>query len=188
MARDIEEFLRRAAERRQQQKGGAKPPKAPRPQRPAPDPVVIDDVEILDEPAQARPRRPIESKIESKIDPKLNTKIKSKPNLSSIGTQSVADHVKSHIDTSDIAEHANNLGERIVGVHDAVEARIHGRLDNDISVIDDKPTVTDDQPAAIFGAKNADKAKALRRLLSDPTSVGQAIVIAEILKRPDFDD
>ena len=49
MARDIEEFLRRAAERRQQQKGGAKPPKAPRPQRPAPDPVVIDDVEILDD-------------------------------------------------------------------------------------------------------------------------------------------
>jgi hypothetical protein len=139
--------------------------------------MVIEDVEIV----ESRPaRRPIESKIKSKI--------KASPNLSSIRSGSVADHVKSHIDTSKIAEHAEHLGDRIAGVHEEVESRISSRLDRDISVIDDKPTVTDDAPAAIFGAASKDKALALRALLSNPTAVGQAIVMAEILKRPDFED
>lgn len=184
MARDIEEFLRRAAERRQQQKGGGapnrqppdaapqQPPPRPTPRRQTP-PLVIDDVEVVD----STPRRPVESRI------------KSKPGLSSsIRSGSVSDHVKSHIDTSDIAEHASHLGERISGVHDQVESRIHNRLNRDITVIDDKPTITDDASPAIFGASSADKAVALRKLLSDPKSVGQAIVIAEILRRPNFDD
>jgi hypothetical protein len=186
MARDIEEFLRRAAERRQQQKAGgaAQPqqPQQPQPrqpprQMPPQKPMVIEDVEIV----ESKPaRRPIESKIKSKI--------KANPNLSSIRSGSVADHVKSHIDTSKIAEHAEHLGDRIAGVHEEVESRISSRLDRDISVIDDKPTVTDDAPAAIFGAASKDKALALRALLSNPTAVGQAIVMAEILKRPDFED
>jgi len=185
MARDIEEFLRRAAERRQQQKGGGAPqpkqpqaqPRQPARRPPAQQPIIIDDAEVQAEIVEARQvRRPIESKI------------KSKPKLSSIRSGSVADHVKSHIDTSGIADHADQLGERITSVHDEVESRIHSRLDHDISVIDDKPTVTDDASPAIFGAASTDKAKSLRTLLSDPTSVGQAIVIAEILKRPDFDD
>ena len=185
MARDIEEFLRRAAERRQQQKaGGAPQPQKPQSDSPQPprrqpvqQPMVIEDVEIV-EPRPAR--RPVKSKIKSKID--------SNPNLSSIRSGSVSDHVKSHINTSKIAEQVSHLGERITSVHDEVETRIHSRLDNDITVIDDNPTITDDAPAAIFGAASKDKARALRALLGNPTAVGQAIVLAEILKRPDFED
>ena len=194
MARDIEEFLRRAAERRQQQKGGGAPqqrqPEAPPQSKPEPPPqrqtlaeplrqqtperpMVVEDVEIVE-------NRPVRSKIGSQI--------KTRSKLTSIRSGSVSDHVKSHINTSQIAEHAAQLGERISGVHDEVESRIHGRLDSDLSVIDDTPTVTDDESPKIFGAATDSKAVALRAMLSNPTSVGQAILVAEILKRPDFDD
>lgn len=178
MARDIEEFLRKAAERRQQQKGGAPQPQPPQPpprrQPPrAQEPIIIEavDADIV----EARPaRRPIQSQ-------------KKPPKQSSIRNQSVADHVKSHINTSDIAEHAASLGERISSVHDKVDARIHKRLDRDLTAIDDKPSVTDAPRKEIFGARNADAAAELYQMLQNPRSVGQAILVAEILKRPNFD-
>ena len=178
MARDIEEFLRKAAERRQQQKGGGAPqqPKQAPPQQPrrqpprAQEPLIIDAVEP--DVVQARP---------------VNRPPVSQPRKrSSIRNQSVADHVESHIDTSGIAEHASSLGERISSVHDQVDARISQRLDRDLTAIDDKPTVTDDPSPVIFGKRTAIAAAELHKMLQDPKSVGQAILVAEILKRPKF--
>jgi hypothetical protein len=181
MARDIEEFLRKAAERRQQ-KGGApqqqqprqaKPPPQQQPPRQPPrpeEPMIIEAVEA--DIVEARPaRRSVQSPPQKP------------PKRSSIRNQSVADHVQSHIDTSGIAEHASSLGERISSVHDQVDARIHERLDRDLTAIDDKPSVTEAPRKKIFGATNADKAAELHELLQNPKSVGQAILIAEILKR-----
>ena len=182
MARDIEEFLRKAAERRQQQKGGApqRPPQQT-PQQPSrrqpprrEEPMIIEAVEA--DIVEARPaRRPVQS------PPKQPRK------KSSIRKQSVADHVQSHIDTSSIAEHASSLGERISSVHEQVDARIHERLDHDLTVIDDKPSVTEAPRKKIFGATHADAAAELHQMLQNPKAVGQAILVAEILKRPDFD-
>lgn len=173
MARDIEEFLRKAAERRQQQKGGApKKTPAPTPQppvrRPAPrrqEPLIIADSEIV-KARSVPPQRP-------------------KPKPPNIRNESVADHVKSHINTSDIASHADSLGDRIAEVHDQVDARIHQRLDRDLTEIDDTPSVTDAPRRPIIGARDVSAAAQLQALLQDPQSVGQAILIAEILKRPD---
>lgn len=176
MAKDIEDFLRRAAERRRQQQDKQVPQQTrPTPPRPAPRPVppqptrdapprrlqpveaiIVDDVEIIDEVIDLR-------------------------------DQSVQDHVKSHINTSDIAEHAKALGSRISGVAKQVETRVHQHLDHDISKVDDRETITDDQPKAIFGAKNNPVAAKLRKMLSNPQDVGNAIFLAEILKRPDWD-
>ncbi len=173
MARDIEEFLRKAAERRQQQKGGA-PQQPPRRQpQPAQKPMIIDAVEA--DIVEARPaRRPA---------PRPPKKPRKK---SSIRTQSVGDHVQSHIDTSAIAEHASSLGERISSVHDQTDIRVHQRLDHDLTAIDDKPSVTEAPRPAILGARNSNAADELRQLLGNPKSIGQAILIAEILKRPDI--
>ena len=42
---------------------------------------------------------------------------------------SVADHVRQHISTADIAEHATNLGEEVAGRDDKVAARIHQKFE-----------------------------------------------------------
>ncbi len=177
MARDIEEFLRKAAERRQQQKaGGQQPPpkqpprqQPPRQQQPRPqEPLIIDDVEIV----KRRPPKPTQRQIPKK--------------QSNIRNESVADHVKSHIDTSSIGRHADRLGDRIASVHDQVDQRIHRRLDRDLTEIDDRPTITDDPSPEIFGKRKSLVAGDIRKLLQDPKSVGQAILVAEILKRRDF--
>lgn len=181
MARDIEEFLRKAAERRLQQKGGGpqkrhpqQPPPSPSPAQPPQDPYVIEAVEA--EVVEAPPVRQT-----------TQPPTKKPPRKSSIRSQSVADHVESHIDTSQIAQHAAELGSNIANVREKVDARIHQRLDSDLSKLDDRPTVTDDPTPAIFGARNTSAADELHRLLQNPKSVGQAILIAEILKRPEFD-
>jgi hypothetical protein len=187
MARDIEDFLRKAAERRQQQKsGGGRPPENPRtasrPQpRPAPpqrsEPAVVDAVVVKANPAvprlkqreQLRPPTP-------KPAPRRNLR-----------EESVADHVRSHLDTSSIAEHANSLGDRIASVHDKVDANIHRRLDHDLTEIDDTPSVTDSLSHAAMQDSGASMSEQLRRMLKNPKTVGHAIMLAEILKRPDFD-
>ena len=170
MAKDIEDFLRRAAERRrqQQQPKPAPPPPPPPPtppprqRRPEPvEPIILDDVEIVDE----YPTRQV----------------------GGLRQQSVQEHVREYLDTSDIASHAENLGQRISNVSRQVDQRIHQHLDHDISKIDDRPTVTDDPPPAIFGAKSSELAKELRQMLANPKAVGKAIFLAEILKRPDWD-
>ena len=179
MARDIEEFLRKAAERRQQQKAGG-PPKQQPPQRQPPrqqDPILEVEAELV-RPAPFK-RKPMPQK-----QPQ-STPVRDRPRKqANLREQSVSQPVKSHIDTSDIASRADTLGDRISRVHDQVESRVHQHLDHDISKIDDRPTITDDAPPAIVGAASNDAVIELRRLLANPKSVGQAIVLAEILKRP----
>lgn len=164
MAKDIEDFLRRAAERRRQQKEKRQPPPPPPPPprqiaRPV-EPVIIDDIEIVEERSR------------------LATDMRN---------QSVPEHVSQHLDTSDIADHAEQLGKRISNVANRVEQQVHQHLDHDISKIDDRPTVTDDPPPAIFGAKQNPLTAELRSLLQNPKTVGRSIFLAEILKRPEWD-
>jgi hypothetical protein len=116
MARDIEEFLRRAAERRQQQKAGNKPKPA---QRPA------QEAEIV-QPEIVRTQMPSQRRADV-AKPKVKTPRPTKQR--DMRHESVADHVKSHLDTSRIAEHAENLGDRIASVHDQVDQEIHQPAD-----------------------------------------------------------
>lgn len=176
MARDIEEFLRRAAERRQQQKGGGKPaPPRPKPpqQRRRQEPIEPEIVEIVEEPRRLKPKpKPLQQKLK-----------KNKPNLRE---QSVSEHVNTYIDTSDIAEQAELLGDGIADIHNQVEAEVHQHLDHDLTALDDNPSVTDQLPSKIFGKPSQKFAKELREMLGNPKTVGKAIILAEILKRPNF--
>ena len=169
MAKDIEEFLRRAAERRRQQQSGQQPAPTPssprrssvsRPRAVTPtpyeEPLIIDDVEIVE--AETNLRR-----------------------------QSVEEHVRSHLDTTDISRHAESLGDRIESASARIESRVKQHLDHDLSKLDNRPTVTDDPAPKIVGKEVSSLAIALRKQLKNPKSIGQAIILAEILKRPDFD-
>lgn len=156
MARDIEEFLRRAAERRKQQmQQGKQPQRQPPSERLR---EVISEVEI----------------VETSPPP--------------MHQQGVAEHVRSHLDTSDIADHARNLGERIQNVDDVVAERLGGTFDRDVSRLDDRTTVTDDGLEHTTRDDSSQIARELIEMLQSPRTIRQAILVSEILKRPDFDD
>lgn len=162
MARDIEEFLKRAAERRRQQQQPSSPPpqrQSPPPQQQRPPepprqraPLVIDDVEVIDDPYAG---------------------------------DSVAEHVQHHISTDDIAEHAKHLGQGVAKRDNDVDERIHKKFDHEVGKLDSKPSVQSTTTAVTETAINQD-ASAIFDMLIDPKTVAQSIMIAEILKRPEF--
>ncbi len=168
MARDIEEFLRRAAERRkQQQQRQRTPPPSQRVRQmveQADVEVVAGDVEV--------------------VAPKRKRRQPAKPNLRD---ESVQDHVKRHIDTSDITEHAIHLGERIQHADERLTSRLKRKFDHDVSKLDDRPTVQDDVVASVKQEEISRFAQDLVDMLRSPRSIRQAVLIGEIFNRPNFD-
>lgn len=167
MARDIEEFLRRAAERRnqqmQQQKQAqpnqAQPNQAQRKQPSQRLREVISEVEI----------------VETSQPPAMRQ-------------QGVAEHVRSHINTSGIAKHARSLGERIQNVDDSVAERLGSKFDRDFSEMDERATITDDGQRQTTRDDSSQIARELVQMLKSPATIRQAIIVSEILKRPDFEE
>ncbi len=159
MARDIEEFLRRAAERRKEQLQQRKQPPAQRPQQRLEE--VISEVEIVDE--GPRPTRPTRE-------------------------QGVAEHVRSYINTSDISDHAEHLGERIQNVDERVAGRLEKKFDREVARLDDGNSVTDQSHSVADRQQAFPVSQDLIQMLSSPQSLRQAILVSEILRRPHFDD
>ncbi len=189
MARDIEEFLRKAAERRQQKVGGGKAPQSLRPaSRPQSRPVEPPRVEPQVVEAEIVRAKPQASRLTGG-NQQRSPGVKAAPVAPkrSLREEGVAEHVRNRIDTSGIAAHAENLGDRIASVHGQVDAGIHQRLDHDLTEIDDSPSVTDSLSAAAMKDSGVPMAEQLRRMLKNPKTVGHAILLAEVLRRPDFD-
>ena len=169
MARDIEDFLRRAAERRAKQnkktQGGRQRP----PQLQQREPLVIsdNDVEIV----KAKPARlvPEPEPIQSHVDRAMDT-------------SDITGHA------AEIARHAEDLGDRIQGIGEKTDARLHrqfdkklGRLDTDVHAeVESAPEVSYDESSQL--------AQDLLKMLSSPKSFRQALLVSEILNRPTFDD
>ncbi|QEG24345.1 hypothetical protein [Mariniblastus fucicola] len=170
MARDIEEFLRRAAERRKQAQQGGGGQQRPPAQRP---------------PAQRQPPKPAPRHTISERDivPERMAFPEQQPH--SIGEESVADHVRRHIDVSDVADHGDYLAENIEQADERLEAHLDQVFDHDVGLLGSGKGATDE---LIRDANNNSVASGLFRMLQDPSSVRQSILIAEILKRPDFED
>ena len=182
MARDIEEFLRKAAERRKQQGGGAPKPKPQQPRAPQARPPQAQPPQARrPPPAQPPPRRrppPPPAPVEPVIVLDKSDMIE-RPRLSP--------NLKSSIDTSSISEHADALGKGVRSAAQRVDDNVNRYLDHNVGTLDDTDTVTDDPSPKIVGAKNMTMVTELRALLASKKSVGQAIILSEILKRPDFD-
>ena len=150
MARDIEEFLRKAAERRNKKaEQAALPTAAP------PTPSISNP-----------PPRPPRSQM-----------VVAPEEVEIIRTESVAKHVERHLNTSEIALHVEQLGDVIEQADERMEAHIHKAINPNIV----KGTEED---ASRSSAKLA--SPGLLHLLRSPKTIRQAIIIAEIMKRPDF--
>lgn len=182
MARDIEEFLRRAAERRkkqqQQQQGGARRPAQP-PQRRQPP--------VQRQPVRQPPRQPPKQRPNTLVDRKEIEFVTPKKKPHDFRNESVQEHVKHYINTEDIAEHAEHLGEHLSQTDERVEERIHKKFDHSVGSLSKRPSVTDSITEST-GDDIAPIAQDLLELLSKPKTIRQAILVAEILRRPNFDE
>lgn len=185
MARDIEEFLRKAAERRnQQQRQGQQPPQPKPPQppvqrsqpirnrlRPAEniEPEIIEDIEVVDY-SDRRSRQFKQSK--------------------SAKQQSSRPSSRSSNRLTSQTSHSSKLGEKVSQVSDRFDRNVHQHLDHEISKVDSRLKASGRDSSGSEGKKpkSSPMAEGLRRMLAKPETMGQAILAAEILKRPNFDD
>lgn len=156
MADDLEAFLRRAAQKRQQQNPPAARP-APRPQEPRlqpgrrslasqPPPELILDAEVIEEDAE-----------------------------------DISAHVSRHLNTDAFAERASHLGETTGLADDRMEAHLSEVFDHHIGKLDHEHT--EHLPYEELTQKKVNPWLAFFR---SPQDVRRAIVMAEVLRRPEF--
>ncbi len=150
MARDIEEFLRKAAERRNKKAEQASQPQV------APSPPSISN-------PSARP--PLSQLV---VEPE---------EVEIVRSESVAKHVKRHIDTSNIVRHVEHLGDDIEQADEKMEAHIHKAFDPNGTP--GAQETASQSPAKLAGTE-------LLYILRSPKTIRHAIIIAEIMKRPEF--
>ncbi len=158
MAGDIEEFLRRAAQRRAQQQ-------QPRPQAAPPKPQK----------QKAAPPRLVEIHEAEVIEADV------------FHGSSVEAHVKEHIRSGVFDEHISHLGEDVDKSDDRMEAHLHEYFEHDLGALGARTSAAadssldDDSPGQ--RAKTIEPESFLD-LLRNPASIRQAIILSEILARP----
>ena len=171
---EIAEFLRRAAQRRAQ--AGGQPargqlapgqPLAPQQPRPAQPPEQP--------PRQRRQPQPMSPA------PEPARPAAPKPR------ESIADHVKQHVDSRDIASHADQLGQATQKSRQ-FESHVHQTFDHEVGRLAGAQAAVPAQsdaassPSAIVPRAPAEMIAAL---LADADGVRNAFVLAEILGRPE---
>jgi hypothetical protein len=91
-----------------------------------------------------------------------------------------------HLHTSDFGDRLPHLGETVHSLHDRAERRLRERFSHDLVSVDDY--VNRDLGRAATAAPDASTAppqSPLAQLLRDPATMRQAIVLHEILRRPE---
>ncbi len=115
---------------------------------------------------------------------------------------SVAEHVTEHINSRSVSEHARHLGQRVQTEVDSIESRVHQIFDHDLGQldkasedsyadVDERGTDSQVWEGTASRQKRSDDARQQRsdeifRMIRDPASVKTAVILAEILRRPNF--
>ncbi len=183
MPRDIEEFLKMAAKRRQQQKKPGGKPAAGRPAAPAgQQQPPVRRTQPTPAPPPAARRAPVAPATDDEIV------IIGGTGSADPYEQSVAEHVRSYIDTSSLGEHASHLGEEVALADDKLDSRLHSTFDHQVGHIGsaDKSSAFS-TTTATTRIDVAPLANDLLNMMSSPRSIQQAVLISEILQRPNFD-
>lgn len=193
MARDIEDFLKRAAERRKQAQGGGSParPAPPRaaPPRPA-KPKPASAARRLSDEANTPTDDPYATKA-PKVAKPANVPVSAprrKPPVAPpvARRESIEEHVRRAIVVTDVTENASHLAEEISLADERLEERLE-RFDHSMGSLEGSDTVTDDVTAKVEGPNISPVARDMIEMFRNQKSIRQAILVNEILKRPDFD-
>lgn len=168
MRDEVEEFLRRAAARRaaaeakrreQQQTAAQAPRQAPVERRP-----------LVERPAPVVQAEPLVEIVEAEV-----------ADTGSRFNTSVSQHLRG---TTEIARHAASLGAEVDQADDKLEARLHRTFDHQLGALKDTTTAApvreaQQTPEALLASMN------LSKLLSNAQSIRNAIILSEVLNRPE---
>lgn len=186
----------------------------PAPQQKPADRLEMEIEDFLKRAGKQGQNKPIQAEV---IEPTLVSTKRSKPKPISrpslkvqeaaIGQESVAEHVQHHIGSNPVGQNSGRLGSSVTREIDSMESHVHEVFDHKLgSLKESLPAVTNEKDdiddrgtdSSVWEDKGtktrrAEAATALRNkslfdALRDPDSIRQAIILQEILKRPDFDD
>lgn len=184
MARDIEEFLRKAAERRAAQQQGQRPGAQQPPAQSSPPRQV---------PPQQRPPEMTRPVVQPRTVDAGGFGPEDEPDPFPSG-QSVAQHVQKHIDSgvSEIAQHTRKLGERVGQAGKKVNQRVQQKFDHEVGNLAESQTKSEPKKANSVEPKSKPAAvviapQTIAELLRSPQALRQSIIVAELLKRPEWD-
>ena len=175
MRNEVEEFLKRVARMRAeaeaQARGGQQqrpaPPPPPQPIVPSPQPpsTFSSAPQSLDYPS------PVEAEV---VDAEL----------AETG-DGVTRHVTEHLrGTEQIAEHTRHFGEVVDRADDKLEAHLHQVFDHQVGRL--RKSATDVAAAAASDVKRTGfTAGSIAGMLQSPDNIRNAIILGEILRRPD---
>jgi hypothetical protein len=169
MRDEVEEFLRRAAQRRAQAEAKRREqmqPQAPPPQQPQ----RLAPIQRAPLREQQRDLEPIVEIIEAE-----------EADAGSRMTSSVAQHLRG---TTEISRHATGLGAEVDQADDRLEARIHKTFDHQLGSLKNTSTAAPEKVAmqtteALAASMN------LTRLLSNAQTIRNGIILSEVLARPE---
>jgi hypothetical protein len=161
MSDEIDEFIRRAAERRRQQGQGQKRQQ----QRP---------------PAQPQPK--------PKRAPLVQPEIVEAEIVSSEVVENVSSQVDRYLDNRQFENRAAHLGEQPALADDKVEARLHQTFDHQLGRLGSSPLTTARGATDAAAQVTTDPANQmltfLAKALKSPQEFRQAFILSEILARP----
>lgn len=178
MPDEVEEFLRRVAQMRaqaeaQQRAQQQRPRQQQPPQRPAPPPPPQRP------PARLVPASPPDSVYEVITEAEVVD-----AELAEQGDRVGRQVARDLRGTEAIAEHTRHLGEEVDQADDKLEAHLHQVFDHQLGRL--KKTATDaPAPPAPSDRPPAYSAANIAQLLLSPDNIRNAIILGEILKRPD---
>ena len=104
-------------------------------------------------------------------------------------TDSVSSSVESHMrGTREIADHASRLGAEVDQRDDLVAARLHQTFDHQVGdLLKSTMEAGAASPSAAAREAPLPGAASIAQLLLNPHNVRNAVILNEVLKRPDFD-
>lgn len=171
---EIEAFLRRAA---QQRGAAAQRPTAPASPAQTPQPAAPRTLVTRGE--RIAPLRPADSAVQVEV---VEESDEGTPEMHSM---TVAEHVQRHLDTRDFQQRASSI-TKVDQADEQLQQRLHQAFDHNLGTLAAKEQAQQ-AAAAASAAATATKVTAggVYAMLKDPNSLRNAIILQEILRRPE---
>lgn len=165
MRDEVEEFLRRAAQRRAQAETKRRESLQQAAQPPAPRPAPI-----------VRP--PLRQAMPTIEEPLIEIIDAEEADTSDRFSSSISQHLRG---TNEIARHASSLGAEVDLADDKLEARLHKTFDHQIGSLKDTTTAA---PERLTTSSSAAGEFNMRKLLANAENIRNAVILSEIIARP----
>ena len=87
-----------------------------------------------------------------------------------------------HIDTHDVADHAEHLGEQVSRADDVVDQHVHDVFDHQVGALSGSGDASD----TVDTTGGRQLRRQLKRAIRSRTQIRQAVVFSEIVRRPEW--